>query len=785
MRRIFSLFFVFVIILSSVLFSQTTCNSLSYETVNSFHETSTNAVGWNAQSFKINFGFTLDSVGVNISRVLGNPGEIIISIFSDNNNTPEELLSESTPVASSVGWAILALNTPLEIEANTTYHIVIHSTNGTDNFQDSYELVHDLEGGYECGFNQYSYDSGSSWGQRPETDLNFRLIGTFQNSLVAYYPFNSNAFDESGYENNGTVNGAQLTTDRFGNENSAYEFDGENDYLKVPHSESLNIQGTISFGGWFYFDSVEAGYQTLISKTQSSNFALHLNHATYPNKISAWLDIGGSYKTASFDTEVLNNEWNFIFCTYDQQYIRLFLNGIIQDSVECTGNITTNSTPLIIGAEASGEGGAENGTYFNGKIDDVRIYNYAINQITIDSLYNENINNDNVFLSSYDCEWKSLGFDVGEFDRSAFNTEGWNDVTPGSQIWDSEGKQLAVFTKEFNISSLPDSATLNVNADNVYMVIINDHMMGEDNLDGGGVYSGVRGSFTTETFDITNDLIEGTNKIFVIAVDLGDYGWLEINMQADGQTILSGMDTDWKSKSFEIGEFHRTFDNSWWNTAANPYNNSVLNMIGIDNSKVCWDPSGEELTVYTKIFNISELSSNVTLRITSDNLYLVILNDEGMQEHGSIGGTVIGGTRWITIDEYDVTQALIIGENKLMIVALDTGDQEGLFFEFSGDATITDVNEDLLKVYNYELCQNFPNPFNPSTTISYSIPNREFVELKVYDILGKEIVTLVSEEKPAGKYQIKFNTNHLASGVYFYTLRAGDFVKTRKMVLLK
>ncbi|MCZ7614786.1 MAG: T9SS type A sorting domain-containing protein [Ignavibacteriaceae bacterium] len=81
--------------------------------------------------------------------------------------------------------------------------------------------------------------------------------------------------------------------------------------------------------------------------------------------------------------------------------------------------------------------------------------------------------------------------------------------------------------------------------------------------------------------------------------------------------------------------------------------------------------------------------------------------------------------------------------------------------------------------------QNYPNPFNPSTVISYRLPVSSDVTLKVYDILGKEVVTLVDEYKPAGKYEVEFNASSLPSGTYFYQLRAGSFIETKKMSLLK
>jgi photosystem II stability/assembly factor-like uncharacterized protein len=85
----------------------------------------------------------------------------------------------------------------------------------------------------------------------------------------------------------------------------------------------------------------------------------------------------------------------------------------------------------------------------------------------------------------------------------------------------------------------------------------------------------------------------------------------------------------------------------------------------------------------------------------------------------------------------------------------------------------------------FALHQNFPNPFNPTTAIKYQIPELNFVTLKVYDVLGKEVAILVNEEKPAGTYEVEFKGTSLPSGIYFYQLKTDSYIKTRKMVLIK
>ena len=85
----------------------------------------------------------------------------------------------------------------------------------------------------------------------------------------------------------------------------------------------------------------------------------------------------------------------------------------------------------------------------------------------------------------------------------------------------------------------------------------------------------------------------------------------------------------------------------------------------------------------------------------------------------------------------------------------------------------------------YKLEQNYPNPFNPETAIIYQLSKLSFITLKVFDILGGEVATLVYEEKPAGRYEVKINANNLTSGIYFYQLRTASKIITRKMVLMK
>ncbi|MCW8811204.1 MAG: T9SS type A sorting domain-containing protein [Ignavibacteriaceae bacterium] len=100
-------------------------------------------------------------------------------------------------------------------------------------------------------------------------------------------------------------------------------------------------------------------------------------------------------------------------------------------------------------------------------------------------------------------------------------------------------------------------------------------------------------------------------------------------------------------------------------------------------------------------------------------------------------------------------------------------------------ATVSGVEDENNPPEKFQLSQNYPNPFNPSTTIKYRLTKPAKVTLKVYNLLGKEVVKLVSGDKNAGTYEVEFNASALPSGIYFYELKTGSFAQTKKMILMK
>jgi len=110
--------------------------------------------------------------------------------------------------------------------------------------------------------------------------------------------------------------------------------------------------------------------------------------------------------------------------------------------------------------------------------------------------------------------------------------------------------------------------------------------------------------------------------------------------------------------------------------------------------------------------------------------------------------------------------------------------QGGEVFLYYGNP-VTDVNEIDQLPTKFSLEQNYPNPFNPTTRIEYQVASNENVTIKVFDAIGREVTTLVNEQLQPGVYEVDFNAAAFSSGVYFYSIRAGNFVQTKKMILLR
>jgi len=149
-----------------------------------------------------------------------------------------------------------------------------------------------------------------------------------------------------------------------------------------------------------------------------------------------------------------------------------------------------------------------------------------------------------------------------------------------------------------------------------------------------------------------------------------------------------------------------------------------------------------------------------------------------------ITGSVIGSGGYTTTNTNFIFNNTI-GES-FIGKSINTGNQQliGFWYVYQKQ-TITAINDEENIPISFKLEQNYPNPFNPTTKIKYAVPERTRVVIKIYDITGSEISTLVNKELDTGWYEMDFNATALSSGVYFYRMQAGSYVSIKKMLLIK
>lgn len=205
----------------------------------------------------------------------------------------------------------------------------------------------------------------------------------------------------------------------------------------------------------------------------------------------------------------------------------------------------------------------------------------------------------------------------------------------------------------------------------------------------------------------------------------------------------------------------------------------------------CWVAGNDN-----RVFRSTDFGSNWILLDTIQQiigqaqLYCIRFSDENTGwtggSYGNLWKTTDSGFTWIREETH--------GDQRYFgsmwfyndSIGWGVGGAGKIFHTTTGGQTVVNISNNTSELpYKFLLHQNYPNPFNPTTTIRFSIPYERHVTLKIFDILGKEKTTLVNKKMNIGNYEVTFNGSNLMSGVYFYTLEAGDFRETKKMLLIK
>ncbi len=277
----------------------------------------------------------------------------------------------------------------------------------------------------------------------------------------------------------------------------------------------------------------------------------------------------------------------------------------------------------------------------------------------------------------------------------------------------------------------------------------------------------------------------GTSGIVLTSIGLKDDGIQSIAIQSDNKIIAAGVVLDTPDYNFALARYTETGDlDSTFGT-----NGIVIAPVepSLDYANsVAIQSDGKIIAAGYK--ETGWINNNLTIRYNSDGTIDNTFGSDG------VAITPIG------ISSTSANAVVIQNDGNIVIAGNSSYNNYSTFYliRYTGDQ-VTGINENVSPniPYSFVLEQNYPNPFNPTTKLRYSIPFLQMghpdksgqvapsVQLRVFDILGKEVATLVNKEQQPGNYEVEFNASNLSSGVYFYKLQAGNFIQTKKMLLLK
>ena len=282
--------------------------------------------------------------------------------------------------------------------------------------------------------------------------------------LMAYYPFTGNANDSSGNSNNPSFNNATLTADRFGNANSAYYFDGQSSYIEVPNSASLNAGNTITISAWvkpmgFYAGPCQNNFiMQKGSSTDILGYGLEFSSQGYSNGGTCSLPLDTIHQdfygpTAyannySYQPYIQENNWYHVVYSYNGDSTHLYVNNVLKFTTKETFSAFANSSPLFLGKHSSD---ATYPYWFNGVLDDIRIYNRALDSSEVTALYTA-LNPDKDTIPTCDSSLVMYGSPTNK----AFQTSSFlNDPNAGPH-GDTSGTELYAFAWTATSIGIPD-----------------------------------------------------------------------------------------------------------------------------------------------------------------------------------------------------------------------------------------------------------------------------------------------------------------------------------------
>lgn len=588
------------------------------------------------------------------------------------------------------------------------------------------------------------------------------FIGGLNDGLVAYYPFNGNAADESGNGFDGIILGAQLTKDRFGRPDNAFYF-ADTSFILVDDFQS-GIIGNSSFTTCFWIKPKINGFGWIMA------FGLPEEGKAFScgNYFFGWDKFFATFWKAfylDYPTTLIDTNYSFICVTYNGSSMKVYKNSLLSTS-QLIDYVTVNLQPgqLQFGKQLGYN------EFFNGVIDDIRIYDRVLTEFEIQYLFNEYI----VYLTSPNGgeNWKMGSLqnitwtdNIGEnvkielYKGGIFNsTITTSTISNGLYNWLIPTNQQPDIDYKIKITSVLNDSIFDFSDNNfaiatVPIIAITSPLGGEQLLPGQtfnitwtstGIQN-VKIEYTTNAGQIWNSIVSST-------ASTGLYSW----------AIPNTPSTTCKVKISDAAN-------------SSVYDISDNDFTIVQSSISVLTPNGGEILTHGTTYNItwnSYMTTDVKIEYSIDNgaTWNIISNST----------TSTGLYQW-TVPTVLTAQGRIKISDFNNLNSFDISDAP---FMITTPSSIQDYSRGEVPSV-YKLMQNFPNPYNGQTSIVFGLPQATEVKISLFSILGTELGVITNSWLDAGYHIQKFDGSKLESGVYLYKIQAGDFVETKKMILIR
>jgi M6 family metalloprotease-like protein len=599
-------------------------------------------------------------------------------------HTPENY-TDNVPVNEGFTWkeAYRAKYYRLQVSEDVYFTKIIYDKNNITS--DSFNIIGlQRQKEYFWRVSASNEIGASDWSDVIEFNT-IRSYVPYNDSMVAYYPFNANANDESGSGHHGIVYGASLDKDRFNNPNSAYYFDGYNDYIDIG---DWTIDTTYTITGWFKYQQFNNWSRIFDFGNGSPSDNLILANQGTSNNLAYFVYKNNDVREIDCNGAFQSDAWTHFAAISDNGSIKIYLNGTLAG----VGTDTWIPNLVLRTNQYLGRSNWGSDQYFQGWLDDIRIYNVALNQDQISGLYYESGNSvqtltQPVLIYPINNEPHSLKYPVFKWDDNS------NAASYQAQV-----------------------------------------------------------SLTSDFSTISAERISMTEKIGKIPLEpYKTYFWRVRGVNLDGKT------SDW-SEVWSFTTFNQLPSKSYLISPAQ--NITVQLQRPVLNLNFSWTKSydNDEADVVKYSLNLyNDNGENVTVNNIADTI---------------VAANIMQQLKPATTYYFYIT-------------ATDGYDKVSSDTSYFRTADVVLSVKDPQSAMSNVLEQNYPNPFESNTTISFTISERSDVNLSVYDIYGNMVSNLVNNLLEQGKYTYNFNLGKLPNGVYYYKLRTDNYSDTRQMVIIR